>query len=99
MTELDPKTQFQAFHKEEATQLQANREARWLKTSLLYSLAHMTHQSANDKELAGARRFIAVFLNLWEPIIPPPIYPVKSLDTFEPSSPPITGDANQEKAP
>ena len=91
MTELDPKSQFQAFHPEEATQLQANRESRWLKTSLLYTLANMTHQGATEAELRGARRFVSVLLNLWEKASPPVTYPVKTLDTFEPPS--ITGIA------
>jgi hypothetical protein len=83
MTTLSPKENFQQFQKPIADQVQMHRESSWLTVGFTYAVAELAYSGATAERIAGARAFIEIFQNLWEPSPKGVSLPQKTLTSFE----------------
>lgn len=65
--------------------LQAHREDAWLNVGFCFAVSQMALDGCSKDELAGARRLIETFQNLWEKNKSIPKLPVKTLDMDKPT--------------
>jgi hypothetical protein len=50
-----------------------------LRVSVIYAMAELASRGATHEQLAGARAFVDILINLGEPIEPPRSFPDKTL--------------------
>ena len=80
MLNLSPIAHFQKVRPAEAEELFKVMRTSWMTSAMIYALAEMSGRNATNDELRGARAFMALLLNMAEPIpAPAPPLPDKSL--------------------
>jgi len=78
MTE-SPKSLFQQIHKEAAANMSVTAADRSLRLAVAFTLSQMAYDGATQEQLAGAKRFSDILMNIGEPDTKPTPFPVKEL--------------------
>jgi len=78
-----PKENFRELQKDSLEELKNNCSARWFSVCLDYSMSQIAFQGATAEELIGARRLISTILTLSKKSDEPPVFPSRSLETYD----------------
>ncbi len=74
-----PKTFYLRVHKDEAIEMSQIAEGRILRLAMVYTWAQLAFGGATQEQLAGAKAFADILMNIGEPKEPTPEFPNKAL--------------------